>query len=211
MINKDTKIYCSFSSNPGNNGCLFFNNAFSKKNINAIYKSFYSDNIQKSIDAVKTLNISGFAVSMPFKIETLNYVDEVSNEVEKIGSCNTVVNQKGKLIAYNTDYLGVKIYLENLNIDLNSQLIYILGNGGFSKSVQYSCKMLGLRYEVITRKNWQKIENLKNEILFNATPIDINSLNNFFIDGRPHTNEGKEISLYQSMKQFKLYTGIDYE
>ena len=80
-INKDTKIYCSFSSNPGNNGCKYFNNLFERKNINAIYKSFYSDNIQKSIEAVKTLNISGFAVSMPFKTQVLKYVDKLTNLV----------------------------------------------------------------------------------------------------------------------------------
>ena len=45
MINKDTEIYCSFSSNPGNNGCVFFNKVFKKKNIDAIYKSFYSNDI----------------------------------------------------------------------------------------------------------------------------------------------------------------------
>ena len=76
QINRDTKIYCSFSNNPGNNGCLFFNQKFQKENKNAIYKSFYSDNILQSVEAVKTLKISGFAVSMPFKIEILNCPSE---------------------------------------------------------------------------------------------------------------------------------------
>ena len=58
LINKDTKIFCSFSSNPGNNGCEFFNTKFQENNINAIYKSFHSDDIVKSINAVKTLNIT---------------------------------------------------------------------------------------------------------------------------------------------------------
>ena len=30
QINKDTKLYGSFSETPGNNGCLFFNAAFEK-------------------------------------------------------------------------------------------------------------------------------------------------------------------------------------
>ena len=55
MINKDTKIYGSFSSTPGNNGCLFFNEKFNEDKINAIYKSFYSNDIKKSIEAAKTL------------------------------------------------------------------------------------------------------------------------------------------------------------
>jgi shikimate 5-dehydrogenase len=79
LINKNTKIYCSFSSNPGNNGCVFFNKKFQENNIDAIYKSFYSDNIKKSVEAVKTLGISGFAISMPFKTEILKHVDKQDN------------------------------------------------------------------------------------------------------------------------------------
>ena len=207
MIDKNTKLYCSFSLNPGNNGCTFFNNAFEKKNINAIYKSFYSNNIERSICAVKVLNISGFAISMPFKVDTLKYVDEISKEVKNIGACNTVVNQNGYLIAYNTDYIAVKSYIENINCDM----IYILGNGGFSKSVQYACKLINLKYEIIDRDNWYKINQLKNQLLFNATPININSIGNTIIDARPFAEDGKKIALRQSIEQFKIYTGIDYE
>ena len=49
LINKDTEIYCSFSSNPGNNGCNFFNDKFVSNNINAIYKSFYSEDIDNNL------------------------------------------------------------------------------------------------------------------------------------------------------------------
>jgi shikimate 5-dehydrogenase len=209
MIDKDTKIYCSFSINPGNNGCIFFNNAFKEKNINAIYKSFYSNNIKNSIDAVKALNISGFAISIPFKVETLNYVDEVSNEVQKIGACNTVLNNNGRLTAYNTDYSGVRSYIENLHLDID--FLYILGNGGFSKSIQYTCDLLNLNFEIIDRKNWYKLSKLKNKWIFNATPIEVNMVDNNVIDGRPFTQEGKIISYNQSIQQFKLYTGINYD
>lgn len=209
MIDKDTKLYCSFSFNPGNNGCNFFNKAFKEKNINAIYKSFYSNNIKKSIDAVKALNISGFAVSMPFKIDTLKYVDEVSDEVNKIGSCNTVVNNQGHLIAYNTDFYGVKNYIQNLENKID--FLYILGNGGFSKSIQYTCKLLRLDYEVIDRQTWNKLNTLKNKWIFNATPIDVDIIDNNVIDGRPFTTEGKIISLNQSVRQFEIYTGLCYD
>lgn len=79
LIDKDTKIFCSFSINPGNNGCVFFNEKFKQNNVNALYKSFFSDNIKKSVEAVKTLGISGFAVSMPFKIEILNFVNQTNS------------------------------------------------------------------------------------------------------------------------------------
>ena len=203
MVNKDTKIYGSFSSNPGNNGCVFFNGKFQELNINAIYKSFYSDDIKKSIEAVKSLGIKGFALSMPFKIEALDYVDEIEDSARKIGSINTVVNKDGYLKGYNTDWVGVKKYFEIRRFDS----IYIIGNGGFSKAVQYTCDVMGIGFEVITRENWNIIEELEDKIIFNATPVDVNT-DNFLIDGRPHTDAGREIALYQAKEQFKIYTGV---
>ena len=207
MINKDTEIYCSFSSNPGNNGCMFFNDVFEKKNINAIYKSFYSDNIRESVKAVKSLGIKGFAVSIPFKIDVLDYVDELDDATTAIGSANTIVNNDGYLKAYNTDYLGVMEYLKTLSINH----LYILGNGGFSKAIQYTCRLLQINYTIITRDSWSLINSLKNETLFNATPVDVMSTDNKIIDGRPFTITGKRIALEQAKIQFKIYTGIDYE
>ena len=145
---------------------------------------------------------------MPFKVENLNYIDKLSPEVEKIGSCNTVVNEDGHLTAYNTDYYGVKTYIEKLNTNID--VLYIAGNGGFSKSIQYASKLLGIKYEVICRKEWYKLIQLKNEWIFNATPVDLNIKENFIIDGRPYMSDGKLISLNQSILQLKIYTGMNY-
>ena len=112
-INKDTKIFGSFSLNAGNNGNIFFNNNFQNFNINAIYRSFSITNIEDAVKAAKCLNFGGFAVSIPFKKEVLNFVDDISDEVKNIGACNTVVNNNGKLIAYNTDYVGVREIFKN--------------------------------------------------------------------------------------------------
>ena len=92
MINKDTDIYCSFSSNPGNSGCTYFNSIFKEKNINAIYKSFYSNNILDSLKAVKSLGIKGFAVSMPFKVEIVQYLEDLDSTALSIGAVKTILN-----------------------------------------------------------------------------------------------------------------------
>ena len=84
-INKDTKIYGSFSIIQ-KQWVYFFNKRFQEKNINAIYKSFFSNNLLESINAAKSLNFSGFALSMPFKIEILSYADNIDPIASKIGS-----------------------------------------------------------------------------------------------------------------------------
>jgi len=203
-INKDTKIYGSFSSNPGNNGCTFFNNAFTENNIDAIYKSFYSTNAKKLIKSVKHLNFSGFALSMPLKIDIMKYLDDIDESALKIGAVNTVINQNNKYVGYNTDWIGVKQYFE-LSIP-NDNHITILGNGGFSKAVQFACKKLNKTYDIITRENWNKILELNN-VIFNATPENIETKGRL-IDGRPFTITGKIIAELQAKEQFYLYTGI---
>tara|TARA_B100002019_G_C21231508_1_gene580323 strand:- start:726 stop:1370 length:645 start_codon:yes stop_codon:yes gene_type:complete len=210
-INKDTKIYCSFSNNPGNNGCQFFNKAFKDKNLNSIYKSFYSDDLEQSITSAKHLAFSGFAISSPFKIQVINFLDEVTEDVKNIGSCNTVLINNDILIGYNTDVYGIRRYFGD--VKLNTDLIYIIGDGGFAKAVEHVCKDMSINYKIISRglQNWETIKTLENKTLFNATPIDIDSGSNLLIDGRPFTGEGKKIARYQAMKQFELYTGINYE
>ena len=199
MINKDTKIYASFSNNPGNNGCKFFNNMFKKDGINAIYKSFHSNDILESIIAVKILDIKGFAVSMPFKVDILKFVDKKSSEVKEIGAANTVINDDSVLTAYNTDWMGVYEYLQSFVIED----ITILGDGGFSKAVQYACKKLSISTKIITRTNWDTIKDVSNTV-FNATPADVIHKN--LIDGRSHTVEGKIIANLQAIEQYKIYT-----
>ncbi len=203
-INKDTKIYGSFSLTPGNNGCEFFNGAFEKHGIDAIYKSFYSDNIEKTIESVKHLNFSGFALSRPFKISIIPYLDTMDNSVKDIGSCNTVLIENGKLHGYNTDWIGAEHFLKDVNDE-----ILIAGNGGFSKSVQYVCNLKNIPYKVINRENWGELNEYKGTI-FNATPVGIDS-NGYVIDARPHTEIGKHIAKLQAIEQFKIYTGINYE
>lgn len=211
-INKETKLYGSFSSNPGNNGCIFFNDLFERYGINSIYKSFYSIDIQKLLISVKHLNFSGFALSMPLKIEIIKYLDEIDSAALEIGAVNTVVNNNGKLKGYNTDYIGIKHYIiKNELITKFNDTIFILGNGGFSKAIQYALKQLNINYKIINRENWYELQNIKNTFVINATPIDIKSDNFNLIDGRPFTEQGKEIAKYQAIEQFKIYTGLNYE
>lgn len=198
IINKDTKIFGSFSSNPGNNGCNYFNRLFQENGIDAIYKSFFSDNIQESVLAAKALKFSGFAVSMPFKVSVLEYVDNLDRAVKDIGAANTVKITDGILSAYNTDWMGVYNYLLH-----PPKFITILGNGGFSKAVQYACQKLDIDYKIITREEWDLVPNLDGTV-FNATPIDV-EVKGELIDGRPFTETGKKIAMLQAYEQYKIY------
>ena len=99
------------------------------------------------------------------KKEIIEYVDEVDEVVKKIGSCNTVINSKGYLKAFNTDWIGVKIF----TIETLPSEIVIAGNGGFSNAAQYAFQQMKISYKIVKRDNWYELDNTSN-LIFNATP-----------------------------------------
>ena len=100
-VNKDTEIYCSFAKNAGNTGCQMMNSAFYYYGLNKIYKSFSVNNIEDAVNAVKTLNIKGFAITMPYKKDIMEFVDELDESAKVVGAANTVINNNNILKAYN--------------------------------------------------------------------------------------------------------------
>ena len=210
-INKDTKVYGSFAKEAGNTGCKSFNSAFYYYQMNAIYKSFSVDSIEDAVNAAKALDFKGFAITMPYKKEVLKYVDDLSFEVEKIGAANTILNSGGKLTAYNTDYYAAKTLLSK-NSDNFDKTLYILGNGGYAAAVKEAASSIGYHCEVITRNNWHKIEEIKNSIVYNCTPVPniVCDRSNVFIDCLTTTETGRFLAATQASHQFKIYTGQEW-
>ena len=210
-INKDTEIYCSFAKQAGHTGCQMMNTAFYYYGLNKIYKSFSVDNIEDAVNSVKTLGIKGFAITMPYKIEVLKYVDELDDSVKNIQSANTVINDNGKLIAYNTDYYAAKTMLSEINFLNGYPKIFILGNGGYSKAVQQAVKDLNLDYTLITRDNWDMIGDIRNSVVYNCTPISVDiDKYNTYINSNVKSETGLRLATLQASKQFELYTGLKF-
>jgi shikimate 5-dehydrogenase len=212
LISKDTKIYCSFSKNAGNKGCKFFNPAFYKYNINAIYKAFSVDNIDDALNCAKFLKFNGCGIAMPFKKRAFELVDEKDISATNSKSVNTIVfdYNSNKLKGYNTDYYATEKLLEN---HIKHKKIYILGNGGLCSSVKAKSKEMGFDIINITRNDWHKIQELKNSLIFNCTPVTniILDKSNIFIDCIIGSFTGDLFHQHQSRKQFEIYTGIKYE
>lgn len=213
LINKDTKIYCSFSKNAGNKGCQFFNAAFYKYNINAIYKSFSVNNIEDALNSAKILKFSGCAIAMPFKKKAYEIVDYNDISALNSESVNTILfdYESNRLSGYNTDYYATGKMLESKLEKYKT--IYVLGNGGLAGSVKAKSKEMGFNVINITRNNWIDISKLKDSLIFNCTPVaNINiDITNDYIDCIIGTHTGDLFHQYQSRKQFEIYTGINYE
>ena len=207
MINKDTEIYCSFAKEAGNTGCRLMNTSFYYYGLNKIYKSFSIDNIEEAVNSVRTLDIKGLAITMPFKMEVLKYVDTTDAIVSQVGAANTVINEDGRLLAYNTDAYAAMAYLDLYD---NKKPLYVIGDGGYGKAVKWAAR--GSKFDVrnITRDNWDELFDIKDSTVYNCTPVNITDWvhkSNDFIDCRVTSQTGLDLATLQASKQFELYTG----
>ncbi len=124
---------------------------------------------------VSSPDLGGINVTVPYKLEVMQYLDEISPEALEIGAVNTVVRREGRLYGYNTDEYGFRVMLDAAKISLSGKKVMILGDGGASKTAQYCAKQLGARKIVVIDVDNNTPEFLARhkdtEILINCTPV----------------------------------------
>jgi len=165
------------------------------KNISYSFsKKFFEDKFQKlmlkgysydifdlsEINEVENLfsvpDLLGFNVTIPYKEKIIDYLDELSDEAEKIGAVNCVLIQNGKKTGYNTDAFGFeKTLLLHKKPHHTSALI--LGNGGAAKAVKYALDKHGISSLTVSRNTEVNFKNLDREtvdshkIIVQCTPV----------------------------------------
>ena len=114
------------------------NEALSYLGLDYVYLCFEVDqnNLEASINAMRTLKIRGGNISMPNKIAVIPYLDRISSEARVCGAVNTIVNDDGVLTGYMTDGLGFIMSLRDRGIDIRGKKITVVGSGGIGKTIQ---------------------------------------------------------------------------
>jgi shikimate dehydrogenase len=127
-------------------------------------------NIENFIKGVRAMNIRGISCTIPHKIAVMPFLDEVEDIAKKIGAVNTIVNENGKLIGYNTDWLGVLIPLEGIT-QLENKTVALIGAGGAARAVAYAVTCRGAKLTIYNRTH-EKAKELAKEFNGIAYPID---------------------------------------
>jgi shikimate dehydrogenase len=116
------------------------NYALEEMGIDCVYLAFdvVSENLRSSVNSVLTLSLKGINVTLPHKEKIIKYLDELSEEASIIGAVNTVVNDHGKLIGYNTDANGVLETLLPFKDKISGTKVTVIGAGGSARAVIYT-------------------------------------------------------------------------
>ena len=134
MLNKDTTLCISLAGRPSNIGTRFHNFLYEELGLNFVYKAFTTGDIDGAIGGVRALGIRGCSVSMPFKEAVIPLMDELTASAKAIESVNTIVNDGGRLTAYNTDYEAVSELIGRHALD-PAVPVLVRGSGGMAKAV----------------------------------------------------------------------------
>ena len=141
---------------------LIHNSAFASSNLNYSYIAFRvpQSELGESISSLKKINTAGFNVTLPHKVNIIDFLDGLSNEAKKAGAVNTVNNENGKFIGYNTDIFGFIAPLEKRQIGFKNMEILIMGAGGSCRAalVGLSKKKDDIKKINIVNRDQKKLE-----------------------------------------------------
>lgn len=139
-VNGKTEI-CAIIGDPVQHSLspVMHNAAFKKLGLNLVYVAFTvtSTDLKDAVLGAKSLGLKGLNVTMPHKNAIIHYLDEVDLSAKSIGAVNTILNNHGKLIGYNTDGSGAIIALQENGVNLNEKKLVLLGAGGAAKAIAY--------------------------------------------------------------------------
>ncbi len=190
-INGKTKVYgiigkpVSHSLSP-----LMQNRAFATRNQNCVYVPLHTDDLPAALQGLRGMRIDGASVTIPYKEQVLDLLDEIEPVALKIGAVNTiVVKREGastRLYGTNTDWMGANQALAE-KIELEGSRGVILGAGGAARAIGFGLLEAGAEVEIKSRDeskggalaeqlgvSWSRLDRapLKDaHILINATSV----------------------------------------
>ncbi|MGB3063458.1 shikimate dehydrogenase family protein [Sphingobacterium thalpophilum] len=129
---------------------------FQQEDINDVdYDLYPIEHISDFVPIYSDKDFYGVNVTIPYKIEVMRYLDELSEEAKSIQAVNCVRimhSDDGSvyLKGYNTDAYGFETSLKPL-LTPKDQKALVLGNGGAAKAVIYALNQLNIAYKLVSR------------------------------------------------------------
>jgi len=95
------------------------------------------EGLKQALEALKLFNAKGSNITFPNKQEVIQYLDEISEDAQIIGSVNTITidDETKKIKGYNTDGRGFVASIEELKIDYKGKKVVLLGVGGAGRAI----------------------------------------------------------------------------
>ena len=156
------------------------NHWFKENKIDAVYEKIKIDenDLETIIAKIKEKQINGINVTVPFKKTVIPYLDKLSLEAEQTQSVNTIILDHGNLVGHNTDIAGFTKAIKNIDFNVKSKKIFILGAGGVVPSIIFALNNMNVSKIFISNRTKKKAEDLKLQF-HNLQVLDWGHINDF--------------------------------
>ena len=136
---------------------------FKKNDIKAVYekKILKEDEIENTILKIKSEELHGLNVTVPFKNTVVQYMDILTKEANETKSVNTIYLKDQKIVGHNTDIAGFELGVRSYGYDVNKKNIFILGAGGVVPSIIAALIKMGASKISLYNRTVSKSENIK--------------------------------------------------
>jgi shikimate dehydrogenase len=126
-------------------GPAIHNTAFEEMGLPFVYVAHdvAPADLAAAIAGARAFGYRGLSITMPHKVAALDLVDEVDATARAIGCINTVVNDHGRLMGYNSDGQGALDGLARAGIAIADRRVLVLGSGGAARAVAMTVALHG--------------------------------------------------------------------
>lgn len=122
------------------------------------YENYELQDLSGLHNLFQTENLCGLNVTIPYKEQILNHLDELDPLAQEVGAVNCITLRNGKTKGYNTDIYGFSQSIKPF-LDVNHERALLLGTGGASKAVAYALKKIGVQTFSVSSDAAKKSEN----------------------------------------------------
>ncbi|HZV81958.1 MAG TPA: shikimate dehydrogenase [Geobacteraceae bacterium] len=167
-ISPATKL-CAVIGNPVGHSLspALHNAAFDALGLDFVYVAFRVEDLRGAMGGMRALeNFRGMSVTIPHKIEIMQYLDEIDDIDRSIGSINTVINEGGKLLGFGTDGPGALKAIVDAGVKTKGATVLMLGAGGASRAIAFTlARQAGLDKLVLMDINREMLDGLTADLV----------------------------------------------
>lgn len=120
--------------------------------------------VDVAVKGIGALGLIGSNVTIPHKIAVMKSLDEIDPHAAVIGAVNTIKNNDGKLIGYNTDGAGFVKSVKDEGHEVKGACAMVLGAGGASRAITVALAAAGAHKIIIRNHTLAKAEALAADI-----------------------------------------------
>lgn len=148
---------------------MMHNTGFQELGLDYVYLCFNvgQEKLGGVVQALRDMNVYGFNLTMPDKEAVIPFLDELSLAAQLIGAVNTVKNENGRLIGYNTDGIGFMKAARESGCNVTGKEMTLLGAGGAACAIAAQAAIDGVsKLHLVSRqgRSWEKAGHLVERI-----------------------------------------------